>query len=463
MGYVSFARRRLSSAPAWRAALTRRRLHVIAPLERLQLRLLPAVVTPFTSPFSTIANGNIALIGNTVVTAPASNPNATNAQNGVGSFLDWYQFNPMANVNVVGVSVTNASSATLNMPAGSTVLFAGLFWGGFSKGFKDTDLQTVRLATPTSGGSFTTLVAPAANLSGPAGVKNDEYAAWINVTSQVGAAGNGVYTVANVATEPTAGTKRYGGWSLVVAYGNPADPPRSLTVFNGFAIVPGNNNVNPVSRTVGIPISGFVTPPSGAVNAQLGFVSYDGSLGKSADSLSLNGATLSDATRPANNFFNSSITDLGSPVTAKNPNFVNQIGFDIGTVDASGILANGATSTLLTAVGEQTSVSNIGYNPQVFTLAIQQLASPTLSTIPSPSSVTLSANFRDFRVDRFGHARRRQRSDGHHHLHAGPRRHDGGHRAGHSHRRQRHLHDADRLHAARHRHGDRHLPVECHL
>ena len=392
--------------------------------------MLPAVVTPFTSPFSTIANGNIALIGNTVVTAPASDPNATNAQNGVGSVLDWYQFNPMAYVNVVRASVTNASSATLNMPAGSTVLFAGLFWGGYGKGFNNTQLQTVQLSTPTSGGSFTTLVAPAANLSGPAGVKNNEYAAWINVTSQVGAAGNGVYTVANVATNPTAGTKRYGGWSLVVAYGNPADPPRSLTVFNGFATVPGSNNANPANRTVGIPISGFVTPPSGAVNAQLGFVSYAGDLGITGDSLSLNGATLSDATRPANNFFNSSITNLGTPVTAKNPNFVNQIGFDIGTVNASGILPNGATSTTLNAVGGNL-VSNIGYNPQVFTLAIQQVASPTLSTIPIPTSVTLGANFRD--PDRFGHALRAATADGHHHLHAGPRRHDGGHRDGHGH------------------------------
>ena len=45
-----------------------------------------------------------------------------------------------------------------------------------------------------------------------------------------------------------------------------------------------------------IPISGFTTPPDGTVNAQLGLVSYDGSLGKSVDSLSLNGTTLSDPT-----------------------------------------------------------------------------------------------------------------------------------------------------------------------
>src|SRR5262249_17469412 len=164
------------------------------------------------------------------------------------------------------------------------------------------------------------------------------------------------------------------------AHATPAAPPRSLTVFNGFATVPANT-------TVPIPINGFTTPPSGPVNAQLGFVSYAGDLGKTGDSLQLNGNTLSDPTRPANNFFNSSITNLGTRVTAKNPNFVNQIGFDLGMVDASGDLPNGATSTTLTAVGENTSVAFNGYNPQVFTLAIDQY-DPDVATTKSAANLT---------------------------------------------------------------------------
>lgn len=92
-------------------------------------------------------------------------------------------------------------------------------------------------------------------------------------------------------------------------------------------------------------------------NAQLAFVSYAGELGQIGDSLSLCAATLSAATRRTNNFSNSSITDLGTQVTAKNPKYVNQIGFDVGMVSADGILTNGSTRTPLTAVGENRSVA----------------------------------------------------------------------------------------------------------
>ena len=57
-------------------------------------------------------------------------------------------------------------------------------------------------------------------------------------------------------------------------------------------------------------------------------------------------------------------------MTAKNPNYVNQTGFDAGVVFANGVLSSGSTSTTVRTVGENTSVSNASYEPQVFTLAI---------------------------------------------------------------------------------------------
>src|SRR5262249_35375908 len=141
--WIPFARKRQPAAPQVV------RPHYCVPfLERLEPRRLFAIITPFSRVFSTIANGNIAIIGNTVVTAPASNPNAGNAQNGVGSVLDWSDFTPMASVNVANAppAPANSSSATLNPPAGSTVLFAGLFWGGYAKGYNTTQLRTVGLA-----------------------------------------------------------------------------------------------------------------------------------------------------------------------------------------------------------------------------------------------------------------------------------------------------------------------------
>ncbi len=85
-------------------------------------------------------------------------------------------------------------------------------------------------------------------------------------------------------------------------------------------------------------------------------------------------------------------------------------------------------------------------------------ASPTLSTTPSPTTVTLGTTAPPILTDAA------TLSGGYHPTgtitftlyHKG--RHAGGHRDGHG-QRQRHLHDADRLHAADHRHGHRHLPV----
>ena len=85
-------------------------------------------------------------------------------------------------------------------------------------------------------------------------------------------------------------------------------------------------------------MSGFVTPPAGAVNTRLGVVAYEGDLGYTGDAFRLNGTTLTDAVNPATNFFNSSISRFGATVTTKNPNYLNQLGFDIDLVSANGIL-----------------------------------------------------------------------------------------------------------------------------
>ncbi|MGI8696013.1 MAG: hypothetical protein ACR2JQ_05115, partial [Mycobacteriales bacterium] len=58
------------------------------------------------------------------------------------------------------------------------------------------------------------------------------------------------------------GPDRYAAWTLVVAYRSPSLPLRDLTIFNGFDII------NSASPTDDIPISGFVTPPSGAVRVR---------------------------------------------------------------------------------------------------------------------------------------------------------------------------------------------------
>src|SRR5262245_46571838 len=88
------------------------------------------------------------------------------------------------------------------------------------------------------------------------------YQAFVDVTSQVRAAGSGTYPVANVQGD-LAQNGTYAGWSLVVAYRAPGLPARNLTVFNGFAVQFASDTA------LNIDISGFRAPPNGPVNARV--------------------------------------------------------------------------------------------------------------------------------------------------------------------------------------------------
>ena len=222
----------------------------------------------------------------------------------------------------------------------------------------------MKLSTPASGGYLTL---NGALLGTSTTSDGSDYQSFVNVTSQVAAAGNGTYTAANV--QASTGTNVYAGWALVVAYEAPGLPARNLTVFDGYA------SVNSGESAVTGSINGFVTPPTGTVNAKVGVVAYEGDLGFTGDSMSLDGNALSDAVNPSNNFFNSTISNLGTRVTAKTPNYVNQLGFDAKIVDASGFVPNGATGATF-----QLQTTNDQYFPGVVTTAINLYAPQVVST-----------------------------------------------------------------------------------
>ena len=74
------------------------------------------------------------------------------------------------------------------------------------------------------------------------------YTGFVDVTAEVAAAGPGPYTVADV--QAGTGLDRYAGWSLIVAYSDPAAPPRSIRVFAGLAsIVAGEQRKGRKRRT----------------------------------------------------------------------------------------------------------------------------------------------------------------------------------------------------------------------
>src|SRR5262249_2326100 len=72
---------------------------------------------------------------------------------------------------------------------------------------------------------------------------------------------------------------------------------------------------------------------------------------------------------PANNFFNSTISDVQGNLTSKNPNFDNQLGFDIDAVAADDLIPNSGTSATV-----RITTDGDTYYPGVITTAIDLFA-----------------------------------------------------------------------------------------
>ena len=293
----------------------------------------------FSARFSTNDFGDVTSVGNTILSCPGGNACDT-ARAGGGTNLDDNDWT-MSNVDVDGNSGTfNSSRATLTLPAGATVLWAGLYWGA------DTNAGTNGAAAPTPASRDTVrFVTPAATTNPTASVLDstgagNRYQGFADVTTQVQAGGSGQYTVGNV--QAGTGEDRYGGWSLVVAYRS-GTQERDLRVYDGF------QNVNAFSSNVTISLPGLLTPASGTVRTRFGLVAYESDRGLTGDTASLGATALTNAANPADNVFNSSIADTsGANVTTRSPAYVNQLGYDADWYSLDGALGNNATSATLT-------------------------------------------------------------------------------------------------------------------
>src|SRR5262249_54391061 len=247
----------------------------------------------------------------------------------------------MTYVDVDGDPTTfDSSSAQLTVPPDASVLFAGLYYGADRSAGTPRGPPPIDRAAPGPGRlrapgdlAYRTLTADQLDQIGT------RYQGFADVTGIVRGAGSGAYTVANV--QAGTGPDRYAGWSLVVAYADSSEPPRNLAIFDGF------QSVSTATPNVSIPISGFRTPPLGPVRSTVGVLAYEGDRGSVGDTVRLNDTALSTATRPADNFFNSSITRGGLRVNDKDPNDDDQFGFDVAQAPSDGILANGDTSAII--------------------------------------------------------------------------------------------------------------------
>jgi hypothetical protein len=284
----------------------------------------------FAPRFATTVHGDIRAAGNTLMSCPDADVTCAAARS--GSTANNNSFT-MGYVDIDGDATTfDSSSATLAPPAGSTVVWAGLYWAADST---DVNRGTVSFKAP--GGSYQQISTASGDVL-TSTVWPTRYRAFRDVTALVAAGGDGSYTVANVHADT--GADRFAGWALVVAYRNDAQPIRRLNVYDGIGSVDTGHGFQTT-------IAPFHTPATGTVTTKAGLLAFEGDAGMTGEVAKFNANNLTDGLNPTNNAMNSTIESGGTRFAAKLPDYANQLGMDLDTFTNGGALANNQSSAVL--------------------------------------------------------------------------------------------------------------------
>lgn len=227
-----------------------------------------------------------------------------------------------------------SAAATLDLPPGSTVAFAGVYWSADSPvGVADPELGQLDLIAP--GGAAHPVVATVIDHAEIGGT--DRYQAFADVTSIVAGGGAGDWVARGPLIGPgsaagagdAVASGSHAGWSLVVVYEHPSIAEGRVTVFDGFARVTGD----PVSFTVASLPDRDVT---------VGVVAWEGDAGLSGDGVSLDGVPLVRSLGPADpgNVFASYAVGSG---------IENTFGVDVGDFEPTRLSGSRGTVTASTA------------------------------------------------------------------------------------------------------------------
>ncbi|MEU5630231.1 DUF3344 domain-containing protein [Streptomyces rishiriensis] len=224
----------------------------------------------------------------------------------------------------------NSSRAEVRLPEGARVTYARLYWGGNLRvGEQKPPKDNGRVLIAEPGGAYKAVLADTV-VGHRAAHGADAFQASADVTKLVRDSGQGLYTVAqvNVAMGRSA-AGAWGGWTLVVAYENPAEPLRVLSVWDGFDDLDAPDGKE-------IRLSGL-RMPAGA-GGRVGLVAYDGDRGRSGDSLMFStggraAAALTDPVNPSDDVLNSTISEPGEAPAARVPAYANTLGYDSDVFD----------------------------------------------------------------------------------------------------------------------------------
>ncbi|MCW8894662.1 MAG: hypothetical protein OQK48_05895 [Sulfurimonas sp.] len=300
----------------------------------------------------------------------------------------------------------NSSTETLNLPVdidGSDILYAGLYWQGNITGPDSNDYVvgiTGRniVSLLDSSGTVHTLTSDElwyhdfwGDGTGSDGGYRSFYQGYKDITSIVQNSyvkGNiNSYTVGNIKSTIGSDYGTYfwaddiyayngirigfwGNWNLIVVYEHsnvgalsPQPKPKNITLFQGFdALIPLQQDS---TKSVNLPLSGFLTPSSTPIEAKLLFygagaekvLNYD--TFKIQDGTTSNYIDLSNALNPVDNAFNGSVSSFGIPI---DPAISYYPGLDSDEFDISLAMVIKQTSTSLSLSAKNVS----GTGDQIF-------------------------------------------------------------------------------------------------
>lgn len=328
------------------------------------MKIIPLVVRSTVN-----ATGAITFTGNTLGLSRSDTLGVPGTQDSIGAFstVNTASIFGTYPAGTTSLYQSNSSAAILVLPAGSTVLYAELIWGGTY--VNGTVNLTAAINNPVS---FTTPLGNTVSVSPDAATANSvdlgsgslAYVRSANVTSIIQASGAGTYITAGVVGTiiiPGDPTANHAGWTLAVIYQNPSLPFRNMSLRAGAVLVQSTSA--PVVTT----ITGFATPVTGALGGRIMFSAQEGDANRSGDQAlfgptSATQVALSGPNNFANNFFASQINNdtgnLNTTGTFGNRNQINgspgsnivggRQGWDITNVDVGARLVNNQSSALLT-------------------------------------------------------------------------------------------------------------------
>ncbi|MFB8399392.1 DUF3344 domain-containing protein [Streptomyces yangpuensis] len=313
-------------------------------------RELPRI--PFTQRYQAVQHGGLVRASNSGIScrreeSPQAEPCAEVKRGAAGVNSEFEMFYSEVDKDP---DTYNSTRAELKVPQGAKVSYARLYWGGNLRvGEQKPPEDNGRVLVAEPGGAYKEVLADTV-IGHRTDGGSDAYQASADVTPLVRRGGAGMWTVSqlNIAMGHSQ-VGAWGGWTLVVAYEHPQEPLRRISLWDGFESLAARAGDGRVA------LKGLDAPAGSA--GRVGVVAYDGDRGTLGDSLTVTAdsgrrVSLSDGENPFNDVMNSTITEFGGPSFVRQPDHMNNLGYDADVFDLSPALSGGARSLDFRFTGE---------------------------------------------------------------------------------------------------------------